>query len=115
MRKDGDVREKDEGKGRVNQHSFCELIKLLRGRYAGASYAEASELGDGSYLAEPITDATTACLISHEYPYFWAMDLYYGAMYWERGIPAQPEDMEAYFRFEDEIIRRYNLKEPFEF
>lgn len=43
------------------------------------------------------------------------MSLYYGGMYWEKGIPAQPEDMDAYFRLEDEIIRRHNLKEPFEF
>lgn len=115
MLRDGVVLEDGEGKVTVNQYSFCELIKHLLVHYAGVVYAEASELVDGSYIADPITDATAACLISHEYPYFWAMNLYYGAMYWERGIPAQPEDMEAYFRFEDEIIRRYNLKEPFEF
>ena len=107
MLKDGVVLENDEGKVTVNQYSFCELIKHLLVHYAGVSY--------GSHLAEPIADAMSACLFSHEYPYFWAMSLYYGGMYWEKGIPAQPEDMDAYFRLEDEIIRRHNLKEPFEF
>lgn len=65
---------------------------------------------DGSHLAEPITGAMSACLFSHEYPYFWAMSLYYGGMYWEKGIPAQPEDMDAYFRLEDEIIRPLKTK-----
>ena len=115
MLKDGVVLENDEGKVTVNQYSFCELIKHLLVHYAGASYAEASKLVDGSHLAEPIADAMSACLFSHEYPYFWATSLYYGGMYWEKGIPAQPEDMDAYFRLEDEIIRRHNLREPFEF
>lgn len=115
MLEDGVVLENDEGKVTVNQYSFCELIKHLLVHYAGVSYAEASALVDGSHLAEPIADAMSACLFSHEYPYFWAMSLYYGGMYWEKGIPAQPEDMDAYFRLEDEIIRRHNLREPFEF
>lgn len=90
MLKDGVVLENDEGKVTVNQHSFCELIKHLLVHYAGLSYAETSKLVDGSHLAEPIADAMSACLFSHEYPYFWAMDLYYGAMYWERGIRRSP-------------------------
>ena len=66
MLRDGVILENGEGKVTVNQYSFCELQKHLLVRYAGAAYAEASELVDGSYLAEPIADAMSACLFSHE-------------------------------------------------
>ena len=42
------------------------------------------------------------------------MSFYYGNGYWwEKGIPAQPEDMDAYEVLEKKIMEKYHLKEPF--
>ena len=40
---------------------------------------------------------------------------YYGNGYWlgDKGIPAQPEDMDAYETLENKIMEKYHLKEPF--
>ena len=38
---------------------------------------------------------------------------YYGNGYWQKGIPAQPEDMDAYEALENKIMEKYDLKEPF--
>lgn len=32
----------------------------------------------------------------------------------DKGIPAQPEDMDAYFALEKQIMEKHHLKEPFE-
>ena len=98
----------------VNQYSFCELIKHLLTHYVKISYEKAAEMVSQSHLAKPISSITDAGLLSHEYPYYWAMTLYYGEMYWEKGIPAQPGDMTAYFKLENNILKRYNLNKPFE-
>ena len=98
----------------VNQYSFCELIKHLLTHYVKISYEKASEMVSQSHLATPISSITEAGLLSHEYPYYWAMTLYYGDMYWEKGIPAQPDNMTAYFKLENNILKRYNLNKPFE-
>ena len=71
-----------------NQESFCELIKHLLKCYVCISYAEASALVQQSHLAEPVATYMEAALLNHEYPYYWAMSLYYGDMYWLKGIPA---------------------------
>lgn len=42
------------------------------------------------------------------------MFFYYGNGYWLKGIPAQPENMDAYEALEKKIMEKYNLKEPFE-
>ena len=97
----------------VNQYSFCELIKHLLTHYVKISYEKASEIVSKSHLAKPISSIMDAGLLSHEYPYYWAMTLYYGEMYWEKGIPAQPDDMTAYFKLENNILKRYNLNKPF--
>ena len=98
MLKDGIVF-KDGGNRIVfNQYSFCELIKHLLSHYA-----------------KPVSNAIEAVLLSHEYPYYWAMKLYYGNMYWEKGIPAQPSDMKAYFELENSIKDNYKLNDPFIF
>ena len=98
----------------VNQYSFCELIKHLLTHYVKISYEKASEMVSKSHLAKPISSIMDAGLLSHEYPYYWAMTLYYGEMYWEKGIPAQPDNMTAYFKLENNILKRYNLNKPFE-
>ena len=98
----------------VNQYSFCELIKHLLTHYVKISYEKASEMVSKSHLAKPISSIMDAGLLSHEYPYYWAMTLYYGDMYWEKGIPAQPDNMTAYFKLENNILKRYNLNKPFE-
>lgn len=95
----------------INQYSFCELIKHLLVYYTDISYANASKIVDGSHLSKPISNITEASLLGHEYAYYWAMNLYYGHMYWQKGIPAQPNNLSAYFELEDSIIKQYNLKE----
>jgi hypothetical protein len=113
MLKDGIVF-KDGGNRIVfNQYSFCELIKHLLSHYVGISYEIASETVSQSHLAKPVSNAIEAVLLSHEYPYYWAMKLYYGNMYWEKGIPAQPSDMKAYFEPENSIKDNYKLNDPF--
>ncbi len=114
MLKDGIVLEDNNGKIVMNQYSFCELIKHLLVYYVGISYVKASEIVDSSHLAEPIESAMDAGLLSHEYAYYWAMSLYYGNRYWEKGISAQPEDLAAYFKLEDSFMKQFHLKEPFE-
>lgn len=114
MLKDGIVLEDNGDRIVVNQYSFCELLKHLLNYYVGISYEKASKIVSPSYFAEPISSIEDAGLLGHEYPYYWAMSLYYGHMYWEKGIPAQPDDLTAYFELENSIIRQYNLNEPFE-
>ena len=104
MLKDGVVLEDDSDRIIVNQYSFCELIKRLLTHYVGISYEDASKMVAQSHLAEPISNVMDAGLLGHEYPYYWAMNLYYGEAYWEKGIPAQPDDLEAYFELENSIM-----------
>ena len=113
MLKDSVVLEDRGNRIIVNQYSFCELIKHLLTHYVKISYEKASEMVSKSHLAKPISSIMDAGLLSHEYPYYWAMTLYYGEMYWEKGIPAQPDDMTAYFKLENNILKRYNLNKPF--
>ena len=113
MLKDSVVLEDSGNRIIVNQYSFCELIKHLLTHYVKISYEKASEIVSKSHLAKPISSIMDAGLLSHEYPYYWAMTLYYGEMYWEKGIPAQPDDMTAYFKLENNILKRYNLNKPF--
>ena len=98
-----------------NQHSFCELVKHLLVELVGISYEEASQTVERSPLAEPVADAVGVAIFSHDRPYYWAMFFCYGNGYWwEKGIPAQPEDMDAYQALEKKIMEKYHLKEPFE-
>lgn len=113
MLKDSVVLEDSGNRIIVNQYSFCELIKHLLTHYVKISYEKASEMVSKSHLAKPISSIMDAGLLSHEYPYYWAMTLYYGEMYWKKGIPAQPDDMTAYFKLENNILKRYNLNKPF--
>ena len=114
MLKDGIVLQDREGKVTFNHYSFCELLKYLMVELAGISYEHAAELVEESPLSEPTDDIDKVGLYSHEYCYFWAMHICYGHCYWHKGIPAQPEDMDAYMRLEDRIIQEHQLKEPFE-
>ena len=113
MLKDSVVLEDSGNRIIVNQYSFCELIKHLLTHYVKISYEKASEMVCKSHLAKPISSIMDAGFLSHEYPYYWAMTLYYGEMYWKKGIPAQPDDMTAYFKLENNILKRYNLNKPF--
>lgn len=113
MLKDSVVLEDSGNRIIVNQYSFCELIKHLLTHYVKISYEKASEMVSKSHLAKPISSIMDAGLLSHEYPYYWAMTLYYGEMYWKKGILAQPDDMTAYFKLENNILKRYNLNKPF--
>lgn len=115
MLKDGVILEDGGNRIVVNQYSFCELIKHLLTHYTGISYESASETVAQSHLAEPISSVMDAGLLGHEYPYYWAMLLYYGEMYWEKRVPAQPDDLTAYFELENSIMRRYHLNDPFEY
>ena len=115
MVKDGLVFKDENGQVIFNQHSFCELVKCLLVELVGISYEEASQIVDRSPLAEPVADAMGVAMFSHDLPYYWAMFFYYGNGYWwEKGIPAQPEDMDAYEALEKKIMEKCHLKEPFE-
>ena len=95
MVRDGIVFKDEDGQVIFNQHSFCELVKHLLVELVGISYEEASQIVDRSPLAEPVADAMGVAMFSHDLPYYWAMFFYYGNGYWQKGIPAQPEDMDA--------------------
>ena len=113
MVRDGLVFKDEDGQVIFNQHSFCELVKHLLVELVGISYEEASQIVDRSPLAEPVADALGVAIFSHDLPYYWAMFFYYGNGYWQKGIPAQPEDMDAYEALENKIMEKYDLKEPF--
>ena len=115
MVRDGLVFKDEDGQVIFNQYSFCELVKRLLVELVGISYEEASQIVERSPLAEPVADALRVAIFSHDLPYYWAMFFYYGNGYWwKRGIPAQPEDMDAYEALENKIMEKYDLKEPFE-
>lgn len=114
MLKDGIVLEEGDGRLVFNQYSFCEWIKHLLTHYVGISYEEASELVDNSHLAEPVDRLTDAALLAHEDAYYWAMLLYYGNVYWLKGIPELPEDRRAYRELKKSILKKYGLKEMFD-
>ena len=112
MVSDGLVFKNDDGQVIFNQYSFCELVKHLMVELAGISYEEAYQIVERSPLADPVSDAMGVAIFSHDLPYYWAMFFYYGNSYWLKGIPAQPEDMDAYEALEKKIMEKYNLKEP---
>lgn len=112
MVSDGLVFKNDDGQVIFNQYSFCELVKHLMVELAGISYEEASQIVERSPLADPVSDAMGVAIFSHDLPYYWAMFFYYGNGYWLKGIPAQPEDMDAYETLKKKIMEKYNLKEP---
>ena len=115
MVRDGLVFKDENGQVIFNQYSFCELVKRLLVELVGISYEESSQIVEHSPLAEPVADAVGVAIFSHDRPYYWAMFFCYGNGYWwEKGIPAQPEDMDAYQALEKKIMEKYHLKEPFE-
>ena len=105
----------EDGQVIFNQYSFCELVKHLLVELVGISYEEASQIVGRSPLAEPVTNVMRVAIFSHDLPYYWAMFFYYGNGYWweDKGIPAQPEDMDSYEALEKRIMEKYHLKEPF--
>ena len=111
MVRDGILFKDEDGQVIFNQDSFCELVTRL---LVGISYEEASQIVERSPLAESVAGAMGVAIFSHALPYYWAMFFYYGNGYWwEKGIPAQPEDMDAYEALENKIMEKYHLKEPF--
>ena len=116
MVRDGLVFKDENGQVIFNQYSFCELVKHLLVELVGISYEEASQTVERSPLAEPVSNVMGVAVFSHDLPYYWAMFFYYGNGYWwgDKGIPAQPEDMDAYEALENKIMEKYDLKEPFE-
>ena len=115
MLHDGLVFEDEDGQVIFNQYSFCELVKHLLVELVGISYEEASQTVERSPLAAPVANVMGVAIFSHDLPYYWAMFFYYGNGYWwgDKGIPAQPEDMDAYEALENKIMEKYHLKEPF--
>ena len=114
MVRDGLVFKDEDGQVVFNQYSFCELVKRLLVELVGISYEEASQIVERSPLAASVSNVMAVAVFSHDLPYYWAMSFYYGNGYWwEKGIPAQPEDMDAYEALEKKIMEKYHLKEPF--
>ena len=116
MVRDGLVFKDENGQVIFNQYSFCELVKHMLVELVGISYEEASQTVERSPLAAPVSNVMEVVVFSHDLPYYWAMFFYYGNGYWwgDKGIPAQPEDMDAYEALENKIMEKYDLKEPFE-
>ena len=114
MIRDGIVLKDEDAQVTFNQRSFCELVKHLLVELVGISYEEASQIVERSPLAESVAGAMGVAIFSHALPYYWAMFFYYGNGYWQKGIPAQPEDMDAYEALEKKIMEKCHLKEPFE-
>ena len=108
MVRDGIVLKEEDDQVIFNQYSFCELVKRLLVELVGIS-----QIVERSPLVEPVTDTMEVAIFSHELPYYCAMLLYYGNGYWQKGIPAQPEDMDAHEALEKKIMEKYDLKEPF--
>ena len=102
--------------GSFDVEAGLKIARRLLVELVGISYEEASQIVDRSPLAEPVADAMGVAMFSHDLPYYWAMFFYYGNGYWlgDKGIPAQPEDMDAYETLENKIMEKYHLKEPFE-
>ena len=113
MVRDEIVLKDKDGQVTFNQYSFCELVKHLMEELVGISYEEASKIVERSPLVEPVDKVMDVALFSHELPYYWTMMLYYENGYWLKGIPAQPEDMDAHESLEKEIMEKYHLKKPF--
>lgn len=114
MVRDGLVFKDENGQVIFNQYSFCELVKHLLVELMGISYEEASQTVERSPLAAPVS-------MSWKWRYSAMICLITGLCFllWERllvgkGIPAQPEDMDAYESLEKKIMEKYDLKEPFE-
>ena len=107
MVRDGLVFKEEDDQVIFNQYSFCELVKRLLVELVGISYEEASQIVERSPLVEPVTDTMEVAIFSHELPYYW------NGYWWEKGIPAQSEDMDAYEALEKKIMEKYDLKEPF--
>ncbi len=114
MLKDSVIFEYENGTLTVNQYSFCEIMKHIMVNYVNISYDEASKIVDNSGFVEPIKDVMEAALLSHELEYYWAIGLYYKDELFEKGICEEPENFDEYFAFLDDIMKKYNLKEPFE-
>ena len=113
MVRDGIVFKDEDGQVIFNQHSFCELVKHLLVELVGISYEEASQIVDRSPLAEPVADAMGVAMFCYVLTYYLALFFYYVNGNWQKGIPAQPEDMDAYEALENKIMEKYDLKEPF--
>ena len=96
MIRDGIVLKDEDAQVTFNQRSFCELVKHLLVELVGISY-EGSLPDRGTLTAGRASGRCYgAAIFSHDLPYYWAMFFYYGNGYWQKGIPAQPEDMDAY-------------------
>ncbi|MDH6307972.1 hypothetical protein M2451_002491 [Dysgonomonas sp. PFB1-18] len=97
-----------------NHYSFCELIKWIIVRYASKTYKDANELVNKSVLVNEPESYLSVTLITHELEYHWAMIVAHGDMYWQRGIPSDFKKFsDEYSEWEKEIIKSYNLKEPY--
>ena len=91
----------------------------------GRAYSNLAVLGDHGALGENAEvdgdllrhaiDLLESVRTQGENDPYWAMFFYYGNGYWwKKGIPAQPENMDAYFALEKQIMEKHHLKEPFE-
>lgn len=97
MVRDGIVFKDEKTQVAFNQRSFCELVKHLLVELVRISCEEASQRVGRPPLTAPAADATDTevGLLSHELPYYWVMPLCYGNGYWQKDVPAQPEDLDA--------------------
>ena len=111
--RDGIVLKDENTQVTFNQRGFCELVKYLLVELVGIFYEEASQRVGRSLLTAPVDNATEVGLFSHELSYYWAMLIYYGNSYWEKGIPAQPEDLNTIYRNGKSDFEEVSFKRAF--
>jgi len=99
-----------------NHFSFCEMVKHIMVKYGNATYKTANEKLQKSLLMEVPKTFNDVYLLTHELDFHWAMLIVHGNMYWTKGIPSDYNAFEdEYLTWQDEIRRKYNLKESYVF
>ncbi|NDV57748.1 hypothetical protein [Bacteroides sp. 519] len=108
--------EDDESGVIFNHYSFCELVKHIMVKYGKISYDLATNKLNNSDLIKMPKSINEVLFLTHELEFHWAMLLTYGNMYWTKGIPSDfNEFKEEYFAWEEEIKRKYKLKESYRY
>jgi len=111
------LRFEDSSEGVVfNHYSFCELIKYIMIEYGKVTYKEADQKLNSSFLIKEPESMNDVGFFSHELEFHWAMLVLHGEMYWLRDIPSDFNNFkEEYIAWEQYIMNKYDLKEPYEY
>jgi len=99
-----------------NHFSFCELVKHIMIKYGKIDYRLAIKKLNESNLIKTPKSVDDVIFLTHELEFHWAMLLVHGDMYWTKGIPSNFNEFEEeYCEWEKETMRKYNLKNSYEY